>query len=84
MPMPIERVHSFLVHPAKHAEEQPDIGGTEIPLHGSLYHMLMGVSPTLGPRTPTGSPIPTAPTWVLSRKFLPYGIDGQADMLSKI
>jgi hypothetical protein len=38
--MPIERVHSFLVHPAKHEEHQPEIKGTQIPRHGSLNTML--------------------------------------------
>jgi hypothetical protein len=41
--MPIERVHSFLVHPAKHQDEQPEIGGTEIPRRGSLFNMFTGV-----------------------------------------
>ncbi len=41
--MPIERVHSFLVHPAKNQEEQPNIGGTRIPHNGSLFRMLTGV-----------------------------------------
>ncbi len=41
--MPMERMHSFLVHPAKHAEEQPEISGTQIPRRGPLYTMLTGV-----------------------------------------
>lgn len=41
--MPVERVHSFLVHPSKHAEEQPTISGTLIPPHGQLHTMLEGV-----------------------------------------
>lgn len=41
--MAIERVHSFLVHPAKNEAEQPNIGGTEIPRRGSLFTMLAGV-----------------------------------------
>ena len=41
--MGIEKVHSFLVHPAKHAEEQPDVSGANIPLKGSLFNMLKGV-----------------------------------------
>src|ERR1041385_9184551 len=41
--MPIERAHSFLVHPAKNEAEQPNIGGTEIPRRGALYRMLAGV-----------------------------------------
>ncbi len=41
--MPIERIHSFLVHPAKHAEEQPAISGTQISRRGPLYAMLTRV-----------------------------------------
>ena len=38
--MPITQIHSFLVQPAKHEEEQPEISGTSIPLQDSLYKML--------------------------------------------
>lgn len=38
--MPIERVHSFLIHPAKHEEDRPEIRGTQIPRRGSLSAML--------------------------------------------
>jgi hypothetical protein len=38
--MPIERVHSFLVHPAKNEKDQPEIRGTQIPRRGSLNTML--------------------------------------------
>jgi hypothetical protein len=38
--MPIEQIHSFLIHPAKHAEEQPEISGSELPRSGQLYAML--------------------------------------------
>ncbi|MHA1796001.1 MAG: hypothetical protein ACTSUK_07810 [Promethearchaeota archaeon] len=42
--MPITMIHSFLVHPSKHEQEQPEIGGTEIPMSGgSLYNMLSRV-----------------------------------------
>jgi hypothetical protein len=41
--MAIDRIHSFLVHPGKHEEEQPEISGTPIPKRGSLYMMLTGV-----------------------------------------
>src|SRR5260370_12771421 len=41
--MQIERVHSFLVHPAKNEAEQPNIGGTDIPRRGSIFRMLTGV-----------------------------------------
>jgi len=39
----IDSVHSFLVHPSKHVEEQPVISGTQIPHEGRLYEMLFGV-----------------------------------------
>ncbi|HEX7047423.1 MAG TPA: hypothetical protein VF275_07615 [Gammaproteobacteria bacterium] len=41
--MPIEHIHSFLVHPSKAAEEQPRIGGTSVGLAGRLFDMLAGV-----------------------------------------
>src|SRR5262249_15228181 len=43
--MPLQRVHSFLVHPAKHDEEPPEVRGTSIHRRGqtSLYEMLNGV-----------------------------------------
>lgn len=41
--MQIERIHSYLVHPAKNADAQPEISGTQIPRRGSLYAMLNGV-----------------------------------------
>lgn len=41
--MPLEHVHSFLVHPSKADEEQPAIGGTSVPLSGKLGRMLSGV-----------------------------------------
>src|SRR5258706_9192007 len=42
--MPIEKIHSFLVYPAKNEEEPPNISGTEIPRRGSKLHvMLTGV-----------------------------------------
>lgn len=41
--MLLESLHSFLVHPAKNAEEQPSISGTSIGLSGQLYEMLSDV-----------------------------------------
>lgn len=41
--MPIQHIHSFLVHPAKNEDEQPEISGAEIPRHGKLYDMLSDV-----------------------------------------
>lgn len=38
--MGITHIFSFLVHPAKGVEEQPDIRGTTVPLRGNLYRML--------------------------------------------
>ena len=37
--MPIERAHSFLVHPGKHIDPAPPISGTTVP-HGKLFSML--------------------------------------------
>lgn len=39
----IDSVQSFLVHPSKHAEQQPVISGTQIPHEGRLYEMLSSV-----------------------------------------
>lgn len=39
----IEGIHSFLVHPAKHEEQQPEIGGTTILDAGSLRTMLQRI-----------------------------------------
>jgi len=41
--MPIERIHSFLVHPGKNEEEQVRISGTTIPHNGALFRMLSKV-----------------------------------------
>lgn len=41
--MTLEHVHSYLVHPSKGDEDPPEIGGTSIPLGGSLGKMLDGV-----------------------------------------
>jgi hypothetical protein len=41
--MALQRIHSFLVHPAKHDEEPPGISGTQIPRRGPLYTMLSRV-----------------------------------------
>jgi hypothetical protein len=41
--MPITSIQSYLVHPAKHAEEQPQIAGATIALEGRLFQMLKGV-----------------------------------------
>ena len=40
LPMPISRIHSYLVHPSKHEEDQPKIGGVEGPHTGKLFAML--------------------------------------------
>jgi hypothetical protein len=36
----LEKIHSFLVHPAKGEEQQPPIGGTPVPTTGKLATML--------------------------------------------
>jgi hypothetical protein len=41
--MQITSIFSFLVHPGKNVEEQPDIGGAKIPLQGKLFSMLSDV-----------------------------------------
>jgi hypothetical protein len=41
--MEITSIFSFLVHPGKHEDIQPDIGGVTIPLEGNLYYMLSSV-----------------------------------------
>lgn len=38
--MALKRIHSFLVHPAKGTDEQPDIGGTAVSRAGQLGEML--------------------------------------------
>jgi hypothetical protein len=41
--MAIEKIHSYLVHPSRGVEEQPDIGGVEVPGSGRLGAMLARV-----------------------------------------
>jgi hypothetical protein len=41
--MQISSIFSFLVRPSKNEKNQPDIGGTKIPLDGNLYYMLLTV-----------------------------------------
>ena len=41
--MSVTHIFSFLVHPAKGEEEQPEIRGTTVPLRGNLYKMLSGL-----------------------------------------
>lgn len=38
--MAITHIHSYLVHPGKHLEEQPTITGAAVPLKGKLFDML--------------------------------------------
>ena len=38
--MKITKIYSFLVHPSKNLEKQPDVGGVEIPLTGKLFDMI--------------------------------------------
>ncbi len=41
--MPVTRGHSFLVHPSKAAEIQPNIGGVELQHSGKLFNMLSSI-----------------------------------------
>jgi hypothetical protein len=41
--MALKHIHSLLIHPAKGEDEQPDIGGTSVPLSGKLGEMLRSV-----------------------------------------
>ncbi|NVO07340.1 MAG: hypothetical protein HXX19_16100 [Rhodoferax sp.] len=38
--MTLATIHSFLVHPSKHVEDQPKIGGAKIKKEGKLFEML--------------------------------------------
>ncbi|WP_022663689.1 hypothetical protein [Desulfospira joergensenii] len=38
--MEIDKIFSFLTYPGKNAEEQPEIGGVEIPKKGKIFKML--------------------------------------------
>lgn len=40
--MPITRIHSYLVHPAK-GQEPPEMGGTEVDLSGKMFDLLKGI-----------------------------------------
>lgn len=41
--MKIDTIHSYLVHPGRHADPQPAIRGTEVPQAGKLFTMLQKV-----------------------------------------
>lgn len=41
--MAVTQIHSFLVHPSKGIDEQPQIGGTKVPQGGQLYEMLSSI-----------------------------------------
>lgn len=41
--MKIFKIYSYLSYPAKHADEQPEIGGANISPKGKLYEMLKGI-----------------------------------------
>lgn len=41
--MPIECIHTYLVHPGKAADDAPNIGGTPVVLNGRLFDLLAGV-----------------------------------------
>lgn len=38
--MPITKIHSYLVHPSKHEEKPPVVGGAELPHTGKMFAML--------------------------------------------
>jgi len=39
----LQSIHCFLVHPAKGASEQPNLGGTPVPKHGKLFDRLNAI-----------------------------------------
>ena len=41
--MPIEHIHTYLVHPGKGSEEPPQIGGTVVALEGKLFDLLSDI-----------------------------------------
>lgn len=41
--MKIAKIHSFLVHPAKHADPQPPVKGTDVAQRGQLFTMLQNL-----------------------------------------
>jgi hypothetical protein len=41
--LPLQTIHSFLVHPGKHSEEVPPINGTAVPLNGRLFDLLRDI-----------------------------------------
>lgn len=41
--MPIQNIHTFLVHPNKGVDEPVAASGTEVPLEGKVYDLLCGV-----------------------------------------
>lgn len=41
--MSVQRIHTFLVHPAKGLGGKPHIIGTEVPLNGKMFNLLDGI-----------------------------------------
>ena len=41
--MPIQHIHTFLVHPKKHSHDSSRVSGTDVPLYGSLFRLLNDV-----------------------------------------
>lgn len=41
--MPLEYIHSYLVHPGKRAGHQSKIGGTTVPLSGKMFNLLLEI-----------------------------------------
>jgi hypothetical protein len=41
--LPVEHIHTFLVHPGKGLAEAAQIGGTAVPLQGKLFRLLENI-----------------------------------------
>lgn len=41
--MPVQAIHTFIVHPKKGAEPSPRINGTSVPLNGRMFELLEGI-----------------------------------------
>jgi hypothetical protein len=39
-PLAIEHIHTYLVHPTKGSEIEPELGGASVPLNGKLFRLL--------------------------------------------
>ena len=41
--MPVQNIHTYLVHPGKGVDDVPEIGGTSVELEGKLFNLLDGI-----------------------------------------